>query len=72
MHRFVRTAAVAYFDALNPEQRQAVEHGIATGRGEPMAPSLIIADAGSGKISTLVRTASLTRPSTRWIRGGSF
>jgi DNA helicase II / ATP-dependent DNA helicase PcrA len=46
----VQTAA-AYLEALNPEQRLAVEHG-ATGAG-PFAPLLVIAGAGSGKTNTL-------------------
>src|SRR5262245_19313649 len=37
-----------YIDTLNPEQRRAVEHGIA----EP-SPLLIIAGAGTGKTNTL-------------------
>jgi superfamily I DNA/RNA helicase len=45
--------AAAYLDALNPEQRQAVEHGVEAGRAEPAAPLLIIAGAGSGKTNTL-------------------
>ncbi len=46
----VQTAA-GYLDTLNPEQRQAVEHGaMATG---PCPPLLVIAGAGSGKTNTL-------------------
>jgi DNA helicase-2/ATP-dependent DNA helicase PcrA len=41
----------AYLDALNPEQRRAVEHGVA-GRGSS-GPLLVIAGAGSGKTNTL-------------------
>jgi DNA helicase-2/ATP-dependent DNA helicase PcrA len=37
--------------ALNPEQRQAVEHGV--GAGAAGGPLLIIAGAGSGKTATL-------------------
>jgi DNA helicase II / ATP-dependent DNA helicase PcrA len=44
-------AAAAYLESLNPEQRQAVEHG-ASGEG-PFAPLLVIAGAGSGKTNTL-------------------
>ena len=44
-------AAAAYLESLNPEQRQAVEHGSA-GPG-PCAPLLVIAGAGSGKTNTL-------------------
>jgi DNA helicase-2/ATP-dependent DNA helicase PcrA len=43
--------AIAYLDTLNPEQRQAVEHG-AVGAG-PFPPLLVIAGAGSGKTNTL-------------------
>ena len=45
------TAAASYLDALNPEQRRAVEHGAAGGL--PAAPLLVIAGAGSGKTNTL-------------------
>ena len=45
------SAAAAYLDSLNPEQRRAVEHG-AMGPG-PFAPLLVIAGAGSGKTNTL-------------------
>ncbi|MBX9648295.1 MAG: ATP-dependent helicase [Xanthobacteraceae bacterium] len=43
--------ATAYLETLNPEQRQAVEHGAAGGL--PGAPLLVIAGAGSGKTNTL-------------------
>ena len=43
----------AYLDALNPEQRQAVEHGVEAGRAQPAAPLLIIAGTGSGETNTL-------------------
>src|ERR1700761_5818150 len=46
-------AAAAYLDALNPEQRRAVEHGGGEGGGEPASPLLIIAGAGSGKTNPL-------------------
>src|SRR6201996_5913819 len=46
-------AAAAYLDALNPEQRRAVEHGVGEGRADPAPPVLIIAGAGSGKTNTL-------------------
>jgi DNA helicase-2/ATP-dependent DNA helicase PcrA len=39
----------AYLDKLNPDQRRAVEHGLASG----FPPLLIIAGAGSGKTNTL-------------------
>ncbi|TCK28865.1 Rep family ATP-dependent DNA helicase [Ancylobacter aquaticus] len=43
----------AYLDRLNPQQRRAVEHGIA-GAGEVIGgPLLVIAGAGSGKTDTL-------------------
>jgi DNA helicase-2/ATP-dependent DNA helicase PcrA len=46
----VQTVA-GYLDTLNPEQRQAVEHGaMASG---PCPPLLVIAGAGSGKTNTL-------------------
>lgn len=45
------SAAAAYLESLNPEQRRAVEHG-ALGPG-PFAPLLVIAGAGSGKTNTL-------------------
>ena len=44
---------LAYLDALNPEQRRAVEHGVEPGRAEAAGPLLIIAGAGSGKTNTL-------------------
>jgi DNA helicase-2/ATP-dependent DNA helicase PcrA len=43
--------ATAYLEALNPEQRRAVEHGQAGGLAAP--PLLVIAGAGSGKTNTL-------------------
>jgi ATP-dependent DNA helicase UvrD/PcrA len=45
--------ATRTLEALNPEQRRAVEHGVA-GRGANIAgPLLVIAGAGSGKTNTL-------------------
>jgi DNA helicase-2/ATP-dependent DNA helicase PcrA len=45
--------AARYLECLNPEQRCAVEHGVA-GRGANIAgPLLVIAGAGSGKTNTL-------------------
>jgi DNA helicase II / ATP-dependent DNA helicase PcrA len=41
----------AYLARLNPEQRTAVEHGVAG--GETAGPLLVIAGAGSGKTSVL-------------------
>ncbi|MEP9348572.1 ATP-dependent helicase [Xanthobacter sp. KR7-225] len=46
-------AATAYLDDLNPEQRRAVEHGVAEGAVPAASPLLIIAGAGSGKTNTL-------------------
>jgi DNA helicase-2/ATP-dependent DNA helicase PcrA len=45
-------AAASYLDALNPEQRRAVEHGVSES-GRVGAPLLVIAGAGSGKTNTL-------------------
>src|SRR5882762_9434571 len=45
-------AAASYLDALNPEQRRAVEHGV-TADGHVGTPLLVIAGAGSGKTNTL-------------------
>lgn len=46
------TTTASYLEALNPEQRRAVEHGI-TSDGHVGAPLLVIAGAGSGKTNTL-------------------
>jgi DNA helicase-2/ATP-dependent DNA helicase PcrA len=46
------TTAASYLEALNPEQRRAVEHGI-TVDCHVGAPLLVIAGAGSGKTNTL-------------------
>ncbi|MBC7579330.1 MAG: ATP-dependent helicase [Tardiphaga sp.] len=50
-------AQPSYLDVLNPEQRRAVEHGVAqhdADRNQPPAgPLLVIAGAGSGKTNTL-------------------
>ena len=43
----------AYLDALNDEQRSAVEYGVGPEGGETAGPLLIIAGAGSGKTNTL-------------------
>src|SRR5882757_3029412 len=45
-------AAASYLDTLNPEQRQAVEHGVSAD-GHLGSPLLVIAGAGSGKTNTL-------------------
>ncbi|MDB5504378.1 MAG: ATP-dependent helicase, Rep family [Tardiphaga sp.] len=45
-------AQTNYLDALNPEQRRAVEHGVPL-RGTPAGPLLVVAGAGSGKTNTL-------------------
>ena len=42
-----------YLNDLNPQQRQAVEHGIKEGEGINAGPLLVIAGAGSGKTKTL-------------------
>ena len=44
---------VACLEKLNPEQRRAVERGIAIPDGTVGGPLLIIAGAGSGKTNTL-------------------
>jgi DNA helicase II / ATP-dependent DNA helicase PcrA len=44
---------LAYLDRLNPEQRRAVEHGVAGDARAPAGPLLVIAGAGSGKTNTL-------------------
>jgi DNA helicase II / ATP-dependent DNA helicase PcrA len=44
---------VAYLDELNPEQRQAVEHGVGENDAAPGTPLLVIAGAGSGKTNAL-------------------
>ncbi|MGM4916344.1 UvrD-helicase domain-containing protein [Tardiphaga sp. 813_E8_N1_3] len=49
-------AQASYLDALNPEQRRAVEHGVfprGNGNASSVAPLLVIAGAGSGKTNTL-------------------
>ncbi|MFT4182187.1 MAG: ATP-dependent helicase, partial [Rhizobium sp.] len=43
----------AYLEKLNPEQRQAVEHGTAAEGSHIAGPLLVIAGAGSGKTNTL-------------------
>ncbi len=45
--------SVAYLEKLNPEQRQAVEHGVREKGCAPSTPLLVIAGAGSGKTNTL-------------------
>jgi len=47
------SVAAAYLETLNPEQRQAVEHGVRGKDCTPGAPLLVIAGAGSGKTNTL-------------------
>ncbi|TWI29504.1 DNA helicase-2/ATP-dependent DNA helicase PcrA [Mesorhizobium tianshanense] len=47
------TAAAAYLEMLNVEQRRAVEHGVIDAKTMIAAPLLIIAGAGSGKTNTL-------------------
>src|SRR6266404_2837419 len=45
--------AAAYLECLNPQQRRAVEHGVADLSGATGGPLLVIAGAGSGKTNTL-------------------
>jgi DNA helicase-2/ATP-dependent DNA helicase PcrA len=45
--------SAAYLEALNCEQRRAVEHGVRKKNAAPGPPLLVIAGAGSGKTSTL-------------------
>jgi DNA helicase II / ATP-dependent DNA helicase PcrA len=45
--------SIAYLDALNTEQRRAVEHGIGDAKAAPGSALLVIAGAGSGKTNTL-------------------
>ena len=45
--------AAVYLDALNENQRRAVEHGVELVRVAPAEPLLVIAGAGSGKTNTL-------------------
>ena len=45
------SAATAYLENLNPEQRRAVEHGAV--EPGPFAPLLVIAGAGSGKTTVM-------------------
>ncbi len=47
------SAAAAYLENLNPEQRRAVEHGVLEKDCSPRSPLLVIAGAGSGKTNTL-------------------
>jgi len=47
------TETASYLEALNPEQRRAVEHGVVDARATAAGPLLIIAGAGSGKTNTL-------------------
>jgi DNA helicase-2/ATP-dependent DNA helicase PcrA len=47
------SAAATYLEALNPEQRRAVEHGVLEKDYSARSPLLVIAGAGSGKTSTL-------------------
>jgi DNA helicase-2/ATP-dependent DNA helicase PcrA len=42
-----------YLEALNLEQRRAVEHGVSEQNAAPARPLLVIAGAGSGKTNTL-------------------
>src|ERR1700735_1680317 len=42
-----------HLSKLNPEQRQAVEHGVGADPAGAVVPLLVIAGAGSGKTNTL-------------------
>src|ERR1700694_3524079 len=53
LHTDSQPMSVAYLEKLNPEQRQAVEHGVRENDAAPGAPLLVIAGAGSGKTNTL-------------------
>ena len=44
---------MSHLDALNPQQRRAVAHGIGDGDTKPGPPLLVIAGAGTGKTDTL-------------------
>lgn len=44
---------MTYLEKLNPEQRRAVEHGLAGDARAPVRPLLVIAGAGSGKTNTI-------------------
>jgi len=46
-------APARYLESLNPEQRSAVEHGVAGAGASIGPPLLVIAGAGTGKTSTL-------------------
>src|SRR3546814_20052626 len=53
-------------EELNPQQRRAVEHGIAAFGAAPAPPLLVIAGAGSGTTKTLAhRVAQIGRASCR-------
>jgi DNA helicase-2/ATP-dependent DNA helicase PcrA len=57
-------AQASYLETLNPEQWQAVEHGVGP-EGTVGAPLLVIAGAGSGKTNTLAhRIVSGADPSS--------
>src|SRR5215469_7563004 len=45
--------SLAHLERLNPDQRRAVEHGVADAGARSGRPLLVIAGAGSGKTSTL-------------------
>jgi DNA helicase II / ATP-dependent DNA helicase PcrA len=47
------SAAAAYLESLNPQQRRAVEHGLSQQDCTVAGPLLVIAGAGSGKTNTL-------------------
>src|SRR5260370_32829909 len=59
------SAAATYLEALNPEQRRAVEHGVLEKDCSPRSPLLVIAGAGSGKTNTLARGCTSDRERRR-------
>ena len=52
-----RDKAASYLEALNPEQRRAVEYGV-TANGHVGPPLLVIAGAGPGKTDALAHRAA--------------
>jgi len=55
--------SLTYLEKLNPEQRRAVEHGLADDTCIPAGPLLVIAGAGSGKTATIAHRVA--RPAGR-------
>jgi DNA helicase II / ATP-dependent DNA helicase PcrA len=56
------SAATAYLDTLNSEQRRAVEHGVTELDYNSGGPLLVIAGAGSGKTNTLAHREATAAP----------